>query len=43
MRVKIIPFVVGSLGAISKQFGNRLKKTGSTVKIGQVQKANGFY
>ena len=43
MRVKIITFVVDSLGAVPKQFGNRLKKTGSTVKIGQVQRANGFY
>ena len=28
MRVKIIPLAVGSLGAIPKQFGNRLKETG---------------
>ena len=28
----------GSLGAISKQFGNRLKEIGITAKIGQVQK-----
>ena len=28
VRVKIIPLVVGSLGAIPKQFGNRLKQTG---------------
>ena len=26
VRVKIIPLVVGSLGAIPKQFGNRLKR-----------------
>ena len=26
--MKIIPLVVGSLGAIPKQFGNRLKETG---------------
>ena len=38
MRVKIIPLVVGSLGAIPKQFGNRLKETGITAEIGQVQK-----
>ena len=28
--MKIIPLVVGSLGAIIKQFGNRLKKTSIT-------------
>ena len=38
MRVKTIPLVVGSLGAIPKQFGNRLKQTGVTAEIGQVQK-----
>ena len=38
MRVKIIPLVVGSLGSIPKQFGNRFKETGITVEIGQVQK-----
>ena len=37
MRVKIIPLVVGSLGAIPKQFGNRLKQIGVTAEIGQVQ------
>ena len=37
-RVEIIPLVVGSLGAISKQFGNRLKEIGITAEIGQVQK-----
>ena len=36
--VKIIPSVVGSLGAIPKQFGNRLKEIGVTAEIGQVQK-----
>ena len=36
--MKIIPLVVGSLGAIPKQFRNRLKEIGITVKIGQVQK-----
>ena len=35
---KIIPFVVGSLGSILKRFGNNLKGTGITAKIGQVQK-----
>ena len=29
--MKIIPLVVGSLGAIPKQFGNRLKEIGVTV------------
>lgn len=38
MRVKIIPSVVGALGAISKQFNNKLKESGITVEIGQVQK-----
>ena len=30
VKVKIIPLIVGSLGAIPKQFGNRLKKNGIT-------------
>ena len=38
MRVKFIPLVVGSLGAILKQFSNRLKEAGLTAEIGQVQK-----
>ena len=38
VRVKIIPLVVGSLGAIPKQFGTKLKETGFTAEIGQVQK-----
>ena len=37
VKVKIIPLVVGSLGAISKQFGNRLKEIGIT-GTAQVQK-----
>ena len=36
--MKIIPLVVGSLGAIPKQFGNRLKQTGITIGIAQVEK-----
>ena len=36
--MKIIPLVVGSLGAIPKQFGNRLKQIGITVGTAQVQK-----
>ena len=36
--MKIIQLVVGSLGAIPKQFGNRLKEAGVTVEIRQVQK-----
>ena len=36
--VKIIPIVVGSLGAIPKQFGNRLKQIGFTAGAAQVQK-----
>ena len=38
MRVKIISLVVGSLSAIPKQFGNRLKEIGVTAEIGLVQK-----
>ena len=37
-KVKIIPLVVGSLGAIPKQFGNRLKQIGIAVGTAQVQK-----
>ena len=37
VKVKIIPLVVGSLGA-PKPFGNRLKVTGITAEIGQVQR-----
>ena len=36
--MKIIPLVVGSLGAIPKHFGNRLKQIGITVGTAQVQK-----
>ena len=32
--VKIIPLVVSSLGAIRKQFGNRLKEISVTAEIG---------
>ena len=38
VKVKVIPLVVGSLGAIPKQFGNRLKQIGITVGTAQVQK-----
>ena len=38
MAVKITPLVVGSLGAIPKQVGNRLKETGVTTEIGQIQR-----
>ena len=38
VKVKIIPLVVGSLGAIPKQFGNRLKQIGITPGTAQVQK-----
>ena len=38
VKVKIILLVVGSLGTIPKQFGNRLKQTGITVGTAQVQK-----
>ena len=37
VKVKIIPLVVGSLGAITKQLG-RLKQTGIRVGTAQVQK-----
>ena len=36
--MKIMPLVVGSLGAIPKQFGNKLKQIGVTVGTAQVQK-----
>ena len=36
--MKVIPLVVGSLGAIPKQFDNRLKQIGITVGTAQVQK-----
>ena len=38
VKVKIIPLGVGSLGAIPKQFGNRLKQIGITAGAAQVQK-----
>ena len=38
VKVKIKPLVVGSSGAIPKQFGNRLKQIGITVRTAQVQK-----
>ena len=36
--MKIIPLVVGSLGAVPKQFGNRLKQIGITAGTTQIQK-----
>ena len=39
VKVKIIPLVVGSLGAIPKHFGNRLKQIAITGGKAQVQKA----
>ena len=38
VKVEIIPLVVGSLGAIPKQFGNRLKQISITAGTAQVQK-----
>ena len=38
VKVKIVPLFVGSLGAIPKQFGNRLKQIGITTGTAQVQK-----
>ena len=38
IKVKIVPLVVSSLGAIPKQFGNRLKEIGITAGTAQVQK-----
>ena len=35
--MKIIPIVVGSLGAIPKQFDNRLKQIGITAGTAEVQ------
>ena len=37
VRVKITSLVMGSSGAIPKQFGNRLEETIMTTEIGQVQ------
>ena len=39
VRVKIIALVVGFLGAMPKQFGDRLKQIGITAGTPQVQKA----
>ena len=36
--MKIIPLVVGFLGAILKQFGNKLKQIGIAAGTAQVQK-----
>ena len=36
VKVKIIPLVLGSLGAIPKQFGNRLKQIGITAGTAEV-------
>ena len=36
--MKIIPLVVGALGVIPKQVGNRLKQIGITAGRAQVQK-----
>ena len=36
--MKIIPLVVGSPGAMPKQFGNRLKQIGITAGTAQIQK-----
>ena len=36
VKVKIIPLVIGSLGAIPKQFGNRLKQIVITFRAAQV-------
>ena len=38
VKVTIRPLVVGSLGAIPKQFGNRLKQLGITAGTAQIQK-----
>ena len=38
VKVKIIPLVLGSLGAIPKQFGNRLKEVGITTGTAKIQK-----
>ena len=34
----ITPLVVGSLGALPKQFGNRLKETGITAELGKFRR-----
>ena len=40
MRVEIIALVVGSLGTITKQFGNRQKETGIIAETGHIQNNN---
>ena len=37
--MRIISLVVGSLGAITKQFGNRLKQIDIKAETAQIQKA----
>ena len=37
VKVKIKPLVVGSLGAMRKEFGNRLKQIGITAGTAQIQ------
>ena len=38
VKMKIILLVVGTLGSVPKQFGNRLEQIGVTAGTGQVQK-----
>ena len=38
VKMKITPLALGSLGAIPKQFGNRVKQIGITRGTAQVQK-----
>ena len=38
VKMKIIPLVVGTLGSVPKQFGNRLEQIAVTAGTGQVQK-----
>ena len=42
VEVKTIPLVVGSLGAIPRQFGDRLKQIGITAGTTQVHKTVSF-
>ena len=40
VKVKIMPFVVGHLGTIRKQFGNRLKQIGITAGTAHIEKGS---
>ena len=43
VKVKIIPLIVGSLGTLPKQFGNRLKQIGIAVGTEQAFKRHSLH